>query len=86
MTLLKILGERGFFPPFFHLVTYKQELDIYENVLYKLEMLKATYWLASLSLHFNVHSHTSYNHRAHELLLEEFIVEGNETINLQAVC
>lgn len=43
MTLLKILGERVFFPPFFHLVTYKQELDIYENVLYKLEMLKATY-------------------------------------------
>lgn len=38
-----IRREGVFFPPFFHLVTYKQELDSYENVLYKLEMLKATY-------------------------------------------
>lgn len=79
--------REDFFPfcPFY-LVAPKQELDNYENVLCKLEMLKAIYWLASLSLYLNVHSHSSYNHRARELDLEEFIVEGNETINLQAVC
>lgn len=49
-------------------------------------MLKATIWSA-LSPYLNVHPHSPYNHRAHELLLENFIiVEGNETINMQAVC
>lgn len=67
-------------------MSHKQEFDNYENTLYKLEVLKATHCLASLSLYLTVHSHSSHNHSACELLLEEFIVEGNETINPQAVC
>jgi len=64
-------------------VIRKQELDSYENILYKLEKLKVIYWQVSLSLYVSVHSHSSYNHRAHELLLEEFIVGGNEIINFK---
>lgn len=78
----------GFFPPFFpfYLVAREQELDSYGNTPYKLDVLKATYRMTSLSLYLNVHSHSSHNHRSCELLLEEFIVEGNETINVQDVC
>lgn len=70
----------------FYLVSHKQEFDSYENTPYKLDILKAIHWLACLSVYLTVHSHSSHNNRVCELLLEEFIVKGNETINLQAVC
>lgn len=70
MTLPKIwrtLWQR-FFPPFFpfYLVAHNQELDSYENILSKLEVLKATSWLASLFIwmliptHLTITEHINY--------------------------